>query len=131
VKNVVGNHRGTPDVSMSAAVDGGAWVYYSFVGADSPWHIFGGTSEATPIFAGIVALADQQAGRRLGDLNAALYLLGAGSTHTHLPTGLVDVTSGDNSFEGVTGFPATPGYDLSTGWGTIDAGKFVPALAFL
>ncbi|MFI5915672.1 S8 family serine peptidase [Dactylosporangium sp. NPDC051541] len=131
VKNVVGNHRGTPDISMSAAVDGGAWVYYSFVGADSPWHIFGGTSEATPIFAGIVALADQQAGRRLGDLNAALYLLGAGSTHTHLPTGLVDVTSGDNSFEGVTGFPAKPGYDLSTGWGTIDANKFVPALAFL
>ncbi|GAA3449487.1 S53 family peptidase [Dactylosporangium matsuzakiense] len=131
VKNVVGNHRGTPDISMSSAVDGGAWVYYSFVGADSPWHIFGGTSEATPIFSGIVALADQQAGRRLGDINAALYLLGAGSTHTHLPTGLVDVTSGDNSFEGVTGFPATPGYDLSSGWGTIDAGKFVPALALL
>jgi subtilase family serine protease len=131
VKNVVGNHRGTPDISMSSAVDGGAWVYYSFVGADSPWHIFGGTSEATPIFAGIVALADQQAGRRLGDINAALYLLGAGSTHTHLPTGLVDVTSGDNSFEGVTGFPAKPGYDLSSGWGTIDANKFVPALAFL
>ncbi|WP_433611614.1 S53 family peptidase [Dactylosporangium sp. CA-139114] len=131
VQNVVGNHRGTPDISMSAAVDGGAWVYYTFVGAASPWHIFGGTSEATPIFSGIVALADQQAGRRLGDINAALYLLGAGSTHTHLPTGLVDVTSGDNSFEGVTGFPATPGYDLSSGWGTIDANKFVPALAFL
>jgi subtilase family serine protease len=131
VRNVVGNHRGTPDISMSSAVDGGAWVYYTFVGADSPWHIFGGTSEATPIFSGIVALADQQAGRRLGDINGALYLLGAGSTHTHLPTGLVDVTSGDNSFEGVTGFPAGPGYDLSSGWGTIDANKFVPALALL
>ncbi|MGI5246032.1 S53 family peptidase [Dactylosporangium sp. CA-139066] len=131
VRSVVGNHRGTPDISMSSAVDGGAWVYYTFVGASSPWHIFGGTSEATPIFSGIVALADQQAGRRLGDINAALYLLGAGSTHTHLPTGLVDVTSGDNSFEGVTGFPAGAGYDLSSGWGTIDASKFVPALALL
>ncbi len=66
---------------MSAAVDGGAWVYYSFVGADSPWHIFGGTSEASPIFSGIVALADQLAGRRLGDIHAALYLLGAASQH--------------------------------------------------
>ncbi|MEV6929365.1 S53 family peptidase [Dactylosporangium sp. NPDC051485] len=131
VRNVVGNHRGTPDISMSSAVDGGAWVYYTFVGAASPWHIFGGTSEATPIFAGIVALADQQAGRRLGNINAALYILGAGSTNTHLPTGLVDVTSGDNSFEGVTGFPAGPGYDLGSGWGTIDANKFVPALALL
>ena len=41
----------------------------------------------------------------------------------------MDVTSGDNSFAGVTGFGAGPGYDLATGWGTIDAAKFVPALA--
>jgi hypothetical protein len=31
----------------------------------------------------------------------------------------------------VTGFPATPGYDMATGWGTIDANVFVPALASL
>jgi len=130
VRNVVGASRGTPDISMSAAVDGGAWVYYTFVGADSPWHIFGGTSEASPIFSGIVAMADQLAHRRLGDIHNALYLLGAASQHTHLPT-LVDVTVGDNSFDGVTGFPALPGYDMSTGWGTIDAAKFVPALALL
>ena len=116
---------------MSAAVDGGGWVYYSFVTPTSPWHIFGGTSEATPIFAGIVALADQVAGHRLGDINPALYLLGFESQLPHTPfrTGLVDVTSGDNSFAGVTGFPAGPGYDLSSGWGTIDAATFVPALA--
>jgi len=41
----------------------------------------------------------------------------------------VSVTSGDNSFGGVTGFNATVGYDQATGWGTIDAAKFVPALA--
>jgi len=78
VRSVVGSHRGTPDISMSAAVDGGAWVYYTFVNPTSPWHIFGGTSEASPIFSGIVALADQKAGHRLGDINGALYLLGLG-----------------------------------------------------
>jgi subtilase family serine protease len=133
VRSVVGNHRGTPDISMSAAVDGGCWVYYTFVNPTSPWHIFGGTSEASPIFSGIVAMADQVAGHRLGNINGALYLLGAASglPRSPLHTGLVDVTSGDNSFAGVTGFPAGAGYDLSSGWGTIDAGAFVPALARL
>jgi subtilase family serine protease len=131
VRNLVGDHRGTPDISMSAAVDGGCWVYYTFVNPTSPWHIFGGTSEASPIFSGIVAMADQVAHHRLGNLNAALYVLGFLSRlpHSPVPTGLVDVTSGDNSFAGVTGFPAGPGYDLSSGWGTIDAATFVPALA--
>ena len=36
----------------------------------------GGTSEATPIFSGIAAMADQLGGRRLGDINPELYLLG-------------------------------------------------------
>ncbi|MEN3305645.1 MAG: hypothetical protein V7603_1847 [Micromonosporaceae bacterium] len=131
VRSVVGSHRGTPDISMSAAVDGGCWVYYSFVGAASGWHIFGGTSEASPIFAGIVALADQVAGHRLGNINGALYLLGLQSQLKHPPlrSGLVDVTTGDNSADGVIGYPAGPGYDLASGWGTIDAARFVPALA--
>jgi hypothetical protein len=44
---------------------------------------------------------------------------------------VVDVTSGDISFEGVTGPSAAKGYDMASGWGTIDASKFVPALALL
>jgi subtilase family serine protease len=127
----VGKQRGTPDISMSAAVDGGAWVYYSFVTPESPWHIFGGTSEASPIFSGIVALAGQVAHHRLGLLNPGLYALGALSQHGVKSTGIVDVTSGNNSFAGVTGFDAGTGYDLASGWGTIDAAKFVPALARL
>jgi subtilase family serine protease len=134
VKGTVGNHRGTPDISMSAAVDGGAWVYTGF---SSPfisvgWHIFGGTSEASPIFSGIVALADQVAGHRLGDINFALYALGAASRLPHSSgIGIVDVTSGDNSFAGVVGYPAGPGYDLSSGWGTIDGNAFVRTLGHL
>ena len=135
VRSVVGSHRGTPDISMSAAVNGGCWVYMSFAGIETPgvsdpgWYIFGGTSEATPIFSGIVALADQVAGHRLGLINPALYALGAASRHG-VNTGLVDITSGNNSFAGVTGFNAGPGYDLASGWGTINAARFVPALAF-
>jgi len=133
LRSIVGNHRGTPDISMTAAVDGGGWVYFSAVTPDTPWELFGGTSLSCPMFAGIVALADQVAGHRLGDINPVLYRMGMLSQHPHSPvqTGLVDVTSGDNSFGGVTGFRAVPGFDLATGWGTIDANVFVPALARL
>jgi len=137
VSKVVGKSRGTPDISMTAAVNGGAWVYMSFAGIESPgvsnpgWYIFGGTSEATPIMSGIVALADQQARHRLGLINPALYALGALQKAGVPGTGIVSVTSGNNSFGGVTGYNATAGYNLATGWGTIDAAKFVPALARL
>jgi len=130
VANVVGRHRGTPDISMTAAVNGAAWVYWSFAGTGGPaWYPVGGTSEATPVFSGVVALADQLAGHRLGLINPALYILGALSHHTGLPTGLVDITAGNNSFNGVTGYSAVRGYDLASGWGTIDAYKFVHTLA--
>ncbi|MGA8667441.1 MAG: S53 family peptidase [Candidatus Dormiibacterota bacterium] len=131
VRGVVGNQRGTPDISMSAAVEGAVDFYDSSppYSAGNGWHIVGGTSEATPEFAGIVALADQAAGHRLGDINPGLYLLGALSKYVPW-TGIVPVTSGNNSFAGVTGFNAGPGYNLATGWGTIDAAKFVRALGF-
>ncbi len=125
VADVVGKTRGTPDISMTAAVDGGALVYLSYDPTSVGFSIVGGTSEATPIFAGIVALASQQAGHSLGDINAPLYsLMSHASEH-----GIVDVKSGDNSFAGVTGYPATPGYDLASGLGTVNAQHFVPALA--
>ena len=131
VKNVVGNHRGTPDISFSAVLSGAAWVYYSFNPARVGWHLFAGTSESCPIMAGVIALADQVAGRRIGDIHTALYSLGQLSTVPRVPpvTGIVDVTQGDNSANGVTGYDAVKGYDLATGWGTIDAARFVPALA--
>jgi subtilase family serine protease len=91
-----------------------------------------GTSEATPLFAGIVALADQVAHHSLGLINPALYLLSA----VHAP-GLVDVTSGNNTVGftqngtayTVKGFSARPGYDLASGVGTVNAALFVPELA--
>ena len=90
-----------------------------------------GTSEATPLFAGIVALADQVAGHSLGLINPALYALSA----AHAP-GIVDVTTGNNSVEFlqptlviVQGYHAGPGYDLASGVGTVNAALFVPELA--
>lgn len=127
VRGVVGSHRGTPDISASAAVNGGAWVYFSYQPDRVGWHIIGGTSEASPIFAGIVALADQVAGRRLGNINDALYQLGTGRRAAY--AGVVDVTSGNNSLDGVTGYPAGPGYDLASGLGTFNA-NLVWTLAF-
>ncbi|MDH6706849.1 MULTISPECIES: S53 family peptidase [unclassified Kitasatospora] len=126
VANVTGNHRGTPDISMSAAVDGAAWTYESYDPTAVGWHLTGGTSEATPLFSGVVALADQLAGHRLGQLNWRLYGLNL------LPSGLSgieDVKEGDNSWNGVTGYTATEGYDLSSGLGTINGAKFVHAIA--
>ncbi|MEU3571410.1 S53 family peptidase [Kitasatospora sp. NPDC036755] len=126
VANVTGNHRGTPDISMSAAVDGAAWTYESYDPTSVGWHLTGGTSEATPLFSGVVALADQLAGHRLGQLNWRLYGMNL------LPSkwsGIVDVKQGDNGWGGVTGYNATEGYDLASGLGTIDGTKFVHAVA--
>ncbi|MFD4598262.1 S8 family serine peptidase [Streptomyces sp. NPDC058464] len=126
VKSKVGTRRGTPDISMSAAVNGGAWIYSSFDPTATGWDVSGGTSEATPLFAGIVALADQAAGHRLGNIQKRLYDL---SSYRSKGTGIVDVNDGtNNSYEGVTGYKAVNGYDLATGVGTVDALRFVPAL---
>jgi subtilase family serine protease len=69
IRGTVGSHRGVPDISMSAACTGAVNVYQSFGGQPPGWYALGGTSEATPLFAGIVALADQVAGHPLGLIN--------------------------------------------------------------
>jgi subtilase family serine protease len=131
--SVVGEQRGVPDISMSGACGGAVNVYQSFGGAPAGWYPTCGTSESTPLFAGIVALAAQQAGHPLGLINPALYFM----DHVHSP-GVVDVTSGNNSVSftqagrrvDVTGFKAGPGYDLASGIGTVDATLFVPTLVY-
>ena len=85
-----------------------------------------GTSESSPLFAGVLALAVQaNGGRPLGQINPVLYgKLGPKAAKS----GIVDVTSGDNSYGAVTGYTAAAGFDIVSGWGTLDASKFVPAL---
>ena len=135
VRRVVGRSRGVPDISLSAAVDGAVVLYFSFEPSNVGYHLVGGTSEASPEFAGIVAMADQVAHRSLGLLGNGLY-----RTAALRGAGVVDVTQGNNTFgpftnsDGTThtvqGFNAGPGYDLASGLGTLDAARFVPALAF-
>jgi subtilase family serine protease len=134
VAAVVGGQRGVPDISMSGACNGAADMYQSFRGQPAGWYPTCGTSEATPEFAGIVALADQVAGHPIGLINPALYRLSA----RHAP-GIADVTSGSNTvtfkqggkWHTVHGFRARPGYDLASGVGTVNAPLFVPELAAL
>ncbi|MEU1628096.1 S53 family peptidase [Streptomyces sp. NPDC020096] len=122
VRSVVGAHRGTPDISMAASADGALWLYSSYDPTRVGWTAGGnGTSEASPLFAGIVALADQAAGHRLGTIDRRLYQL-----YGHPRTGIVDVTTGRT---GPNGFSAGPGYDQATGLGTVDADLLVHALA--
>jgi subtilase family serine protease len=131
VASVTGDQRGVPDISMSAACDGLVTTYQSVPGTQPGWYVDCGTSESSPLFAGIVALADQEAGHSLGFINPALYALSA----EHAP-GVVDVTTGNNSVSfiqdnhlvTVQGDHAGPGYDLASGVGTVNAALFVPEL---
>ena len=132
VANVVGRSRGVPDVAMSGACSGLVDTYQSFGGEAAGWYVDCGTSEASPLFAGIVALTDQVAGHSVGFINPALYALSA----EHAP-GLVDVTQGNNTvgftqngtLYTVQGYSAGRGYDLASGVGTVNAALFVPELA--
>jgi len=92
-----------------------------------------GTSESAPMVAGVLALATQlNHGRNLGPVNPVLYgILGPLGTKA----GISDVVSGNNSVIDpstgavkVQGFTAAPGFDVASGWGTVNAKLFVQAL---
>src|SRR6202034_2507436 len=94
VAGIVGDSRGTPDIAMSAAVNGAVDFYDTTDPDVAGWGIVGGNSEASPLFSGIVALADQVAGHPLGYLNPALYAL----AQTRGSNGIVPISRGSNSY---------------------------------
>jgi subtilase family serine protease len=143
--SLTGGRRGIPDLSWSAAVNGGVLVYITaFPNAIRPgWHITGGTSAASPQVAGLLAVVNSmraEAGRApIGDPHAAVYALGNGSspstyyrdvTPQHFGTvgyPLVDnrwITNTPN----VPGYPVTAGWDMTTGFGSPLANAWIPAL---
>ena len=107
--------REVPDVSADADEDTGYVVYY-----DRSWTAIGGTSAAAPLWASLAALADTHCGAPIGLANPALYAAPAAD--------FTDITQGNNSYEGVTGFSAGAGYDEASGLGTPVASSLVPAL---
>ncbi|WP_435208216.1 S53 family peptidase [Streptomyces sp. bgisy034] len=121
VSDVVDESRGTCDLSMDASASGGTLTYQGFLPEGAGWMPAGGADGAAPVFAALVALANERAGSRLGDIHDALYALARDPKG-----GVVDITVGNN---GPDGFEATRGYDLASGLGTVDASVLVPKLA--
>jgi len=127
--------RGIPDVAYQASSRTGDLIYLTLppVGSgsnlgDAGWYVIGGTSASSPQWAGLVAIADQIAGHRLGFINPALFTLANGPNYG---TYFYDVTTGTNAAfaPDVPGYPATTGWDPVTGLGTPNAATLLPALA--
>lgn len=116
--------RLTPDLSLSAAIQGGVLIRIGFLNA---WGVFGGTSVSSPSFSAVIAVANQANGGPLGFINPTIYQLGH---NKHLyGASFNDITSGNNSDTngqfGVDGYVATTGYDLTTGFGTPKVAAFI------
>ena len=113
-------HRNGPDVSANAN-------FSFYVCADQTTctaNEYGGTSFAAPMWAGYLALVNQQAvangNHPVGFINPTIYTIGLGSNYD---TDFHDITSGSN------GYSATVGYDLATGWGSPNGSGLISALA--
>jgi subtilase family serine protease len=120
--------RGVPDVSADADHRTGMTLVFAN-GSKSMTNPGGGTSASAPLWAGVVALADQLAGRHLGFVNAGIYRIAMSSSSGDA---FHDVKSGDNTVSTskttVTGYQASPGWDPVTGWGSPNAQVLVPLL---
>ena len=113
-------YRNAPDVSANAN-------FTFYVCADQTTctaNYYGGTSFAAPMWAGYLALVNQQAvangNHTVGFINPSLYSIGLSSNYD---SDFHDVTSGSN------GYSATTGYDLATGWGSPNGAGLISALA--
>jgi kumamolisin len=104
--------RGVPDVGGDADPDTGYTIR-----VDGQTMVIGGTSAVAPLWAGLVAVANQQLGTQVGFLQPAIYAAKAASAFN-------DITKGDNG-----AFSAVPGWDACTGLGSPIANKLIPLLA--
>ena len=116
--------RNVPDVALT-----GDNIYVTYNNGSAA--NFGGTSCAAPLWAGLMALVNQQAAANgvnpVGFLNPTVYNIGLGSSYT---SNFYDITVGDNTWpSSPTKFYATNGYDLCTGWGTPKGAALINTLA--
>ncbi len=122
--------RGVPDVAADASGHTGLALAISDGGGRYTIRNSGGTSASAPIWAALIALADQYAGRQLGFVNAVLYRIGRSADYHRA---FHDITAGNNTATWppvtITGYRAAPGWDPVTGLGSPDAQVLVPLLA--
>ena len=125
VQKVMQKRRGLPDVAGDANPGTGLAIYET-----GQWSLVGGTSASAPMWAAVVAIADQMAGHPLGFINPALYKIGASARYQQ---DFHDITIGNNSTAteqnvGVTGYNAQSGWDAITGLGSPNAVNLLPDL---
>jgi kumamolisin len=103
-----GSMRNVPDISLNADPDTGYSIYLN-----GGWTVYGGTSCASPLWSAFTAIVNEKRVASglpaLGFTNPYLYQLGSSSGAFH------DIQSGSNGY-----YPAVPGFDDSTGWGSIN-----------
>jgi large repetitive protein len=137
------SNRALPDVSLAAASghDGYLFCFQRVCQGGNSFFLVGGTSASSPSMAGIMAIIDQKTGSKQGLANYVLYSIAKGenfnncnsSSRTNPATGTScsfnDITVGNNTVPGATGFNATAGFDLATGLGSVDANNVATAFA--
>jgi len=124
-QKILKGYRAIPDISYNADPYTSILVYLSFIPGKAGYYAIGGTSEGSPQWAGIVAIANQYARHALGFLNPALYKLGTSSEYRG---SFHDITVGNNGYDGIPGYNATPGWDAATGFGTPKVSHLIPEL---
>jgi subtilase family serine protease len=125
----IGATRGVPDVSADASDRTGVAVVFSN-GTRDTVQSHGGTSASAPIWAALIVLADQYAGRHLGFINPAIYQI---ARSPYYRRAFHDITTGNNTVQfpptTITGYQAAPRWDPVTGWGSPNAQVLIPLLA--
>jgi subtilase family serine protease len=126
----IGAAREVPDVAGDADPQTGMALAVMDGGQNYILGSASGTSAATPLWGGLIALANQYAGRDLGFVNPALYGIARGPQDKQA---FHDITTGNNTAivgsQTIPGYPAVPGWDAVTGWGSPNASVLVPLLA--
>jgi uncharacterized repeat protein (TIGR01451 family) len=115
--------RNVPDVALT-----GDNVYVAY--NNGSFNSFGGTSCAAPLWAGFMALVNQQAAIMasppVGFVNPAIYAIGKGGSYNAC---FHDTANGNNYWtSSPTNFPALTGFDLCTGWGTPNGTNLINTL---
>jgi subtilase family serine protease len=120
-QSLLAGHRGLPDIAGDADPFTGMAFYFA-----GQWNMTGGTSASTPLWAGIIAVADQVAGHPLGYINPGLYKV----AQQNGQQAFRDITAGGNGLADpkIQGYKAGTGWDAVTGLGAPQVGQLIPDL---